>query len=189
MFVNSIRRFNSNGPTFLLEKFFFLLRRTLHTKCICMKNRNKEIQGLTPGEVQDSKICDTRGGVIDFTILHLLRCLTLFLTPFYRVNICLLVVQFGALIYEPHHTHRTKMPHNKIKQDFHFTTLKRFKIIKLTVKLVIDCTITKSCTFYDVCLIFSSHSIFAYVEKIQSTLPCQVTNVNKNNYLSLTNVK
>jgi hypothetical protein len=23
------------------------------------------------------------------------------------------------------------MPHNKIKQDFHFTTLKRFKIIKL----------------------------------------------------------
>jgi hypothetical protein len=27
---------------------------------------------------------------------------------------------------------RTKMPRNKIKQDFHFTTLKRFKIIKLT---------------------------------------------------------
>jgi hypothetical protein len=31
-------------------------------------------------------------GVTDFTILHLLRCLTLFLTPFYRVNVCLLFV-------------------------------------------------------------------------------------------------
>jgi hypothetical protein len=45
---------------------------------------------------------------------------------------------------------------DKIKQDAHFTTLKRFKIIKLT----------KSCTFYDVCLFFSSLSIFVYVEKI-----------------------
>jgi hypothetical protein len=36
-------------------------------------------------------------------------------------------------------------------------------------KLVIDSTITKSCTFYDVCLFFSSLtivSIFVYVEKI-----------------------
>jgi hypothetical protein len=30
--------------------------------------------------------------VTDFTILHLLRCLTLFLTPFNRVHVCLLVV-------------------------------------------------------------------------------------------------
>jgi hypothetical protein len=33
-------------------------------------------------------------------------------------------------------------------------------------ELVIDSTITKSCTFYDVCLFFSSLSIFVYVEKI-----------------------
>ena len=44
-------------------------------------------------------------------------------------------------------------------------------------------TITKSCTFYDVCLFFSSLSlvsIFVNVEKIWSALPCWVTNVNKN---------
>ena len=43
-----------------------------------------DILGLTLGEVQDSKICDTRGcqGVTDFTILHLLRCLTLYSHPF-----------------------------------------------------------------------------------------------------------
>jgi hypothetical protein len=29
-------------------------------------------------------------GVSDLTILHLSQCLTLFLTPFYRVNVCLL---------------------------------------------------------------------------------------------------
>jgi hypothetical protein len=33
------------------------------------------------------------------------------------------------------------MPRNKIKQDFHFTTLKRLKII--INKLVIDSTMTK----------------------------------------------
>ena len=41
-------------------------------------------------------------------------------------------------------------------------------------ELVIDSTITKSCTFYDVCLFFSSLSIvsiFVNVEKIQSALP------------------
>ena len=80
---------------------------------------------------QDRHIGSNTGrGVTDFTILHLLQCLTLFLTPFYRVNVCLLFVQFGELICEPYH--RTKMPCNEIKQDFHFTTLKRFKIIKLT---------------------------------------------------------
>ena len=59
------------------------------------------------------------------------------------------------------------MPRNKIKQDFHFTTLKRLKII--INKLVIDSTMTKYCTFYDVCLFLSSLSIvtiFVYVEKI-----------------------
>jgi hypothetical protein len=48
------------------------------------------------------------------------------------------------------------MPHNKIKQNFHFTTLKRFKIIKLT-------------NFHDVCLFLSSLSIvsiFVNVEQI-----------------------
>jgi hypothetical protein len=35
------------------------------------------------------------------------------------------------------------MPHNKIKQDVHFTTLKRFKIIKLTKKYnIINATTT-----------------------------------------------
>ena len=57
--------------------------------CIILQN-NQDIQGLTPGEVQHSKIL--LEGVTDFIILHLLRCLTLFLTPFYRVNVCLLFV-------------------------------------------------------------------------------------------------
>jgi hypothetical protein len=34
-------------------------------------------------------ICDTILLVNDLTILHLSRCLTLFITPFYRVNVCL----------------------------------------------------------------------------------------------------
>jgi len=77
-------------------------------------------------------------------------------------------VWVGALICEPYHSHMTKMPRNKIKQDFHFTTLKEVQNKKVN-KLVIDSTITKSCTFYDACLFFSSLSIvsiFVYVEKI-----------------------
>jgi hypothetical protein len=55
------------------------------------------------------------------------------------------------------------MPRNKIKQDFQRGSNNKVN------KLVIDSTITKSCTFYDVCLFFSSlsiMSIFVYVEKI-----------------------
>ena len=113
------------------------------------------------------------------TILHLLQCLTLFLTPFYRVNICLLFVQFGALICEPHH--RTNMPRNKIKQDFKFTTLKGFKIIKLTTcdrfynnkkKLhLLRCLTLFLISFYrvNICLLW---------ENIECS-PLFVTNVNK----------
>jgi hypothetical protein len=51
--------------------------------------------------------------------------------------------------------HRNKMSRNKIKQDFNFTILKGFKIIKLTT---CDIFYNKkiSCTFYDVWLFFSS---------------------------------
>ena len=105
-----MRCWESPGDLPLVIEILFLFAR------FAPLNSRKDIQGLTPGEVQD--------------ILHLSRCLTLFLTPFYHVNICLLFVQFGALICEPYH--RTKMLRNNIKQDIHFTTLKGFKIIKLT---------------------------------------------------------
>jgi hypothetical protein len=54
------------------------------------------------------------------------------LTLFYRVNVCLLFVLFGALICEPHH--RTKMPRNKIKQD----TLGCHRFYYLAPLLVLD---------------------------------------------------
>jgi hypothetical protein len=60
------------------------------------------------------------------------------------------------------------MPCNKIKQDFNFTTLKGFKIIKLTT--LIDSTIKKNPAPYMVFDSFFSSlsivSIFVYFEKI-----------------------
>jgi hypothetical protein len=56
----------------------------------------------------------------------------------------------------------------KNKTRFSFYNFKEVQNKKVN-KLVIDSTITKSCTFYDVCLFFSSLSIvsiFVYVEKI-----------------------
>ena len=57
------------------------------------------------------------------------------------------------------------MPCNKIFSFYNFKEVQNNKVNKL----VIDSTITKSYTFYDVCLFFSSLSIvsiFVYVEKI-----------------------
>jgi hypothetical protein len=57
------------------------------------------------------------------------------------------------------------MPCNKIFSFYNFIEVQNNKVNKL----VIDSTITKSYTFYDVCLFFSSLSIvsiFVYVEKI-----------------------
>ena len=79
-----------------------------------------DIQGLTPGEVQDSKICDTLG-CHRFYYLAPFTVFDSFSHPFYCVIVCLLFVQLGTLICKPHH--RTKMSRNKIKQDFNFTTL------------------------------------------------------------------
>jgi hypothetical protein len=50
------------------------------------------------------------------------------------------------------------MPRNKNKTRFSFYNFKEVQNNKVN-KLVIDSTITKSCTFYDVCLFFSSLSI------------------------------
>ena len=102
--------------------------------------------------------------------------------------VCLLLVQFGAPICEPHQ--RTKMPRSKIKQDFHFTTLKGFKIIKLTTcdrlyntKFVhlLRCLTLFLIPFYrlNTCLLW---------ENIECS-PLLVPIVNKTNYLPLTNVK
>jgi hypothetical protein len=57
------------------------------------------------------------------------------------------------------------MPRNTIKQKYSFYNFKEVKNNKVN-KLVIDSTITKYYTFYDVCLFFSSQAIFAYIEKI-----------------------
>ena len=102
--------------------------------------------------------------------------------------VCLRLVQFGAPICEPHQ--RTKMPRSKIKQDFDFTTLKGFNIIKLTTcdrlynkKFVhlLRCLTLFLISFYrlNTCLLWGN---------IECS-PLFVPIVNKTNYLPLTNVK
>ena len=80
----------------------------------------------------DAKLSQIRS---DFMILQFSRCSSLFFTPFYRVNVCLLFVYFGTFICEPYH--RTKII------QFLFYNLKDFQNCKIN-KVVIVCAMKKS---------------------------------------------
>jgi hypothetical protein len=79
-----------------------------------------------------------------------------------------------ALICEPYH--RTKMPRNKIFSFYNFKEVQNNKVNKF----VIDSTITKSYTFYDVCLFFSYRFYYlAPLPVLDPIYPCHLYQVRQ----------